>query len=343
MPSSTQKPEVGLGRTSVPPRPKAAVHRGNQLMASLQSELANLPESLASDSSLYELVDSRWVYATSISVSISTSASSSPSNTSFTNSSANTSATSISSTTTVSISISTSTHHLSLVITGCIHAGMSACEIGQYLHRVTRANATDCSATASTSTTPNPTPVSSAEARSGTQAQPGVGLVSRMIALNKPYATIATRVMRVLDLRSSDGYPLYAYVDPGDVGLVPRPGEPTRNDDSESEEDGGENRQGSESPGPKRVWHWGPGQGLLRWPLPDMSKEEIEGLVEVRDDEAERAKTERMEGEEHGKTVHLPRLGCVSHYTVIIVYPSSSLPRSIRVEFEEVGDESGSK
>jgi hypothetical protein len=64
-----------------------------------------------------------------------------------------------------------------------------------------------------------------------------------MIALNKPYATIATRAMRVLDLRSSDGYPLYAYVDPGDVGLVPRPGEPTRNDDSESEEDGGENRR----------------------------------------------------------------------------------------------------
>jgi hypothetical protein len=172
-----------------------------------------------------------------------------------------------------------------------------------------------------------------------------------MITLNKPYASIATRVMRVLDLRSSDGYPLYAYVDPGDVGLVPRPDEPTRNENSESDEDNGhvngngngngnERKPGPENTRPKRVWHWGPGQGLLRWPLLNMSDEEIKGLVEVQDERLGSVSNEKQDGEVTGKKVNLPRLGCVSHHTVTIVYPPSSPPRSIRVEFECVGDES---
>ncbi|KAL3450120.1 hypothetical protein BJX65DRAFT_305583 [Aspergillus insuetus] len=343
MPNSMQTPEVSSSRTSVPPRPKRAIHRGNSLMVSLQSELASLPESLASDDSLYELLDSRGIYATGTSNSNSTSASTSPPDTPFTNISANTSATSILTTTTLTFSIPRSTHHLPLVITGCIHADMSACEIGQYLHRITRATGSDCSTTSSTSATP----VSSAGPRSGTQAQTGtgIGLVCRMITLNKPYASIATRVMRVLDLRSSDGYPLYAYVDPGDVGFVPRPGEPTRNDDSESDEDGTEDRWGLrlDSPGPKRVWHWGRGQGMLRWPLLDMSDEEIEGLVEIQDESVESAGNVKQDGERTGKKVYLPRLRCVSHHTVTIVYPTSSPPRSVRVEFGKVGDELGTK
>ncbi|KAL2795660.1 hypothetical protein BJX66DRAFT_336781 [Aspergillus keveii] len=346
MPSSTQTAEVSSNRTSVPPRPKGAIHRGNSLMVSLQSELASLPESLASDSSLYEFLDSRGIYAIATSNSISTSASTSPPDTPFTNISANTSATSISTTSTLTLSIPRSPHHLPLVITGCIHAGMSACEIGQYLHRVIRANGNDYSTTSSAVTTQNPTPVSSAGTRSGSQARTGVGLVSRMITLNKPYSSISTRVMRVLDLRSSDGYPLYAYVDPGDLGLVPRPGEPTRNDDSESDEDGSEDRRGlgSESTRPKRVWHWGPGQGLLRWPLLDMSDEEIERLVEVQDEDFVCAGNEKQDGEGTRKSkVNLPRLGCVSHHTVTIVYPASSPLRSIRVEFGRLGDESNSK
>ncbi|KAJ0419301.1 hypothetical protein BJY00DRAFT_314131 [Aspergillus carlsbadensis] len=357
MPTSTQTPEVSLGRASVPPRPKAAVHRGNQLMVSLQRELASLPESLASDSSLYELSESRSVYATSISVSVSTSESSSPSHTPFTNTSANTSTTSVSSTTTLSLSISRSTHHVPLVIAGCIHAGMSACEIGQYLHRVIRANAMDHSttstttATTSTATTQNPNPVSSAETSSGTQTQPGIGLVPRMVALNKPYATIATRVMRALDLRSSDGHPLYAYVDPGDAGLVPRPGEPTRSDDSESDEDvdvaEGRLELGLEpqGPRPKRVWHWGPGEGLLRWPLLDMSDEEIEGLVEVRDEglDSDSAGNERKGENESQLAVNLPRWGCVNQHRVTIAFPSSTPPSSVRFEFGQARDESDSK
>ncbi|KAL3487551.1 hypothetical protein BJX62DRAFT_240932 [Aspergillus germanicus] len=343
MSSSTQTAEVSSNRTSIPPRPKGVIHRGNSLMVSLQSELASLPESLASDTSLYELLDSRGIYATGTSNSISTTASTTPPDTPFTNISANTSATSISTISTLTLSIPRPPHHLPLVITGCIHAGMSACKIGLYLHRVIRANGNDYPTTPSALTTPNSRPVSSAGTRSGSQARTGVGLVSRMITLNKPYSSIATRVMRVLDLRSSDRYPLYAYVDPGDVGLVPRPGEPTRNDDSKSDEDGSEDRRGlgSESTRSKRVWHWGPGQGLLRWPLLDMSDEEIEGLVEVQDEDFVCAGNEKQDGEGTGKTkVNLPRLGCVSHHTVTIVYPASSSPRSIRVEFECVGHKS---
>jgi hypothetical protein len=75
-----------------------------------------------------------------------------------------------------------------------------------------------------------------------------------------------------------------------------------------------------------------------------MSDEEIEGLVEVQDEDLVCAGNEKQDGEGTGKMkVNLPRLGCVSHHTVTIVYPASSPPRSIRVEFGRVGNESDSK
>ncbi|KAL2808606.1 hypothetical protein BJX63DRAFT_435972 [Aspergillus granulosus] len=311
MPISTLRQTPEVSRTSVPQRSHAAIHRGNPLIASLQIELASIPESLSSDSSLYDLIDSRSIYATTISTSTSTSTSS--------RTSANTSTISISPSTRLPCTF----HHLPLVITGCVNAGMSVCEIGQYLHRVicTNTNVTDSSILVSSTATGH-----------------GIGLVNRMLAANKPYYTIATRVMRILDLRNSDGCPLYAYVDPGDLDLVPRRGEETARTDS------GGNRNGKGNGGirhvqattqPKRERHWAPGQGLLRCWLGDMSDEEVEGLVEVRDEDD--CDDTGVRGD--GQRVGLPRLANVSQHTVTIVHPSSP-PRSVRVEFRRVGSDS---
>jgi hypothetical protein len=75
-----------------------------------------------------------------------------------------------------------------------------------------------------------------------------------------------------------------------------------------------------------------------------MSDEEIERLVEVQDEDFVCAGNEKQDGEGTRKSkVNLPRLGCVSHHTVTIVYPAPSPLRSIRVEFGRIGDESNSK
>ncbi|KAL2864218.1 uncharacterized protein BJX67DRAFT_228273 [Aspergillus lucknowensis] len=81
---------------------------------------------------------------------------------------------------------------LPTVLTACVKSGMTACEIGQYLHR-----AVACS------------------------DNPVTGLIADLINSNTPYSEIGMHVLCALDLKNEKGCALHVAVDAGDRGLVP--------------------------------------------------------------------------------------------------------------------------
>ncbi|KAL2823640.1 hypothetical protein BDW59DRAFT_163014 [Aspergillus cavernicola] len=192
-----------------------------------QQELCNLPESLADASSLTESARSTSQGPLVILVSSCDNCDSEP-------------------------------RRLPMLMAACIKCGMSACEIGQYLHRVVT-----CS------------------------DNQGTNMVREMIADRRPYHEIGREVLKRLDLKGESQLPMDETVHSGDESSTPQssPDESLFTSSFSNSSSSTDKDEGKQIPlhAPKLIHP----ANQVRRPFLDMIDDEIESLLDFGEEEEE--------------------------------------------------------